>query len=420
MLESLDPDVFFLELESDVFVVDGASNSALYDLRVGNIFTLCESSREILRNFALNGFSKSSLLEKEKDFLDFLLKSKIVRLSKNASSFKSILDLKSKDKVKFCWIEVLKTCNLECQHCYEESSPKLKGEMSFDSFKHLCGNLVSSNIENIQFIGGEPLLLKSKLIEMIKFSRPLFREIEIFTNGMYINDEWVNIFKELDIKIALSIHSYLPEEHDKVTKQVGSFNKTIRGLHLLKDNNIRHRICGVEMRGINFGDNSSNDSPWFNIKKDSIRLSGRADFNKIDYSIFEKKAITRKKFEEPIKKSFIISNISGHNCFQTKIYVDTDLEVFPCVMERRRSHGNLKNDNLNRILNEEILNFNKDKIEGCKDCEFRYACFDCRPDSNGKTFKEKPWNCTYDPFTGKWTNLKEAYNKLFHSNPIPN
>ena len=45
---------------------------------------------------------------------------------------------------------------------------------------------------------------------------------------------------------------------------------------------------------------------------------------------------------------------------------------------------------------------NKDKIEECKECEFRYCCFDCRPDSNGKEINEKPWYCTYYPKEGRW------------------
>lgn len=35
----------------------------------------------------------------------------------------------------------------------------------------------------------------------------------------------------------------------------------------------------------------------------------------------------------------------------------------------------------NNIIKIEIKEFSKNKVDGCKDCEFRYACHDYRPDS---------------------------------------
>ena len=35
----------------------------------------------------------------------------------------------------------------------------------------------------------------------------------------------------------------------------------------------------------------------------------------------------------------------------------------------------------NNIIKREIQEFSKYKVDGCKDCEFRYACHDYRPDS---------------------------------------
>lgn len=35
----------------------------------------------------------------------------------------------------------------------------------------------------------------------------------------------------------------------------------------------------------------------------------------------------------------------------------------------------------NNIIKREIQEFSKDKVDGCKDCEFRYACHDYRLDS---------------------------------------
>ena len=46
----------------------------------------------------------------------------------------------------------------------------------------------------------------------------------------------------------------------------------------------------------------------------------------------------------------------------------------------------------------EMSRLSKDRIPGCKDCEFRYACFDCRPDAmeGSSDYLSKP-KCGYDP-----------------------
>lgn len=80
-------------------------------------------------------------------------------------------------------------------------------------------------------------------------------------------------------------------------------------------------------------------------------------------------------------------------------------------MERRVCHGNLNNKTLNEVLNKEIMLFNKDNIDVCKDCEFRYACHECRPDSYSGNIFEKPYYCTYNVYSGEWENLEECINK---------
>jgi predicted nucleotidyltransferase len=44
------------------------------------------------------------------------------------------------------------------------------------------------------------------------------------------------------------------------------------------------------------------------------------------------------------------------------------------------------------------------KINTCKDCEFRFACKDCRPlaFAENANISEKTPRCTYNPYEGKW------------------
>ena len=60
----------------------------------------------------------------------------------------------------------------------------------------------------------------------------------------------------------------------------------------------------------------------------------------------------------------------------------------------------------------DLAKMSKDRIEGCRDCEFRYACYDCRSDSNNGAFDGKPWYCTYNEKEAVWENEDGFIAKL--------
>lgn len=75
--------------------------------------------------------------------------------------------------------------------------------------------------------------------------------------------------------------------------------------------------------------------------------------------------------------------------------------------------GNLESHDLNEIVkHREIIEFwkiNKDSMETCRDCEFRYIC----PDGGipFKTAEDKYYtysqSCNYNPYTNKWIDARE-------------
>ena len=154
------------------------------------------------------------------------------------------------------------------------------------------------------------------------------------------------------------------------------------------------------MDNINIGEKCT-DLYSLRYDKDIVRMSGRANFSLLSDELIKKKLITKKSFQKPIQKTFVSRLISGHNCFKDRIYISSNLEIFPCVMERRLKHGIINKKN-KIVLDNNIRFFNKDNVNECSNCEYRYACFDCRPDSLSENFKEKPWYCTYNPIIGEW------------------
>ncbi len=94
-------------------------------------------------------------------------------------------------------------------------------------------------------------------------------------------------------------------------------------------------------------------------------------------------------------------------CLNRKISVDETGNIKNCP-SCEESFGNiLVNYDLKSILEDrnftKYWNINKDIIDICKHCEYRYICMDCRAYRiDNKNIKSKPLKCGYDPFSNKW------------------
>lgn len=100
-----------------------------------------------------------------------------------------------------------------------------------------------------------------------------------------------------------------------------------------------------------------------------------------------------------------------NSCLHKKIAIDVNGNIKNCP-SMSQDFGNVKNTTLEETLQhpdfKKYWNLTKDKIEVCKDCEFRYICTDCRAyteltsnNSDGLDIS-KPLKCGYDPYSGEW------------------
>lgn len=343
--------------------------------------------------------------------LNLLTQENIIQISvkHRATSFS---DLKSGAlPIKFAWIEITTKCNLKCVHCYNESDIHCAEEMSISDYKDVIDSLVNLGVKNIQLIGGEPFVVSNeKLTAMLDYSVNKFESIEIFTNGTLLSSMWFEYFVKHRIKIALSVYSYESSMHDLVTGQTGSWDKTNQVIKELRKFGIEYRVCNVLMKNISLG--AKKESLYeLSEKKDIIRMSGRASFSLLTDDLIKQRLITKEHFQKPLRPTLCQRNCSGHNCFLNKIYISANKTVYPCVMERRISHCQISDDHKIN-LQDDILSLNKDRINGCKDCEFRYVCFDCRPDSLSGGLYDKPWYCTYHPENGVWDDVDSFISEL--------
>lgn len=399
----------YYALNKDVYLVRGAKKHCLYDLSNGNLYHITDPAAQIIAT-VINADAAPVLSEDQEAVITQLLEEQLLVQQAEKGKLTDIQSLRKSPMPYFSWIEVTRKCNLACSFCYEGSDPHCVERMSLKEFKYVADQLKENGIRQIQFIGGEPMILRDELRQMIDYCRDYFEFIEVYSNGVLINESWAQYFKNNNIYVALSIHSYIAEEHDRLTTVKHSHRKVLRGLNLLKQYKVKYRIGTVRSSSCNIGEKPAGTN--YTLKPKAPKVVGRADLSDYSLEMFKQKAITKATKQYKLNREAVITALSGHQCFSKDLYISSLLDVYPCVMERRMSHGNLKQKPLKDILNQDIIKFNKDKIEGCKDCEFRYGCFDCRPDSNGHGLDQKPWYCSYNAKTGEWADLEQMYEYL--------
>jgi SPASM domain peptide maturase of grasp-with-spasm system len=93
--------------------------------------------------------------------------------------------------------------------------------------------------------------------------------------------------------------------------------------------------------------------------------------------------------------------INWNSCLNRKISIDKNSQIKNCP-SMKTSYGNSNNLRLSSALRQKgfkrLWKINKDTIEVCQDCEFRYICTDCRAYVE-KGIRSKPTKCLYDPYS---------------------
>lgn len=423
-------------LNSNIYIVKGVKKHCIYDLNKGRLFSIDQEALDFIERIT----SKEELQQTEnpllKQLIDYKIITEISGIVNTSSSFIDILNEKNDKELEadvslsevhdkeqavrpgitFVWIELTQACNLCCLHCYNEADfnnhAAGKKSMSLSDFKYAIDEIEKLGVRRIQLIGGEPFVLGSRLKEMLEYIKGKFDFVEIFTNGTLLREEDFKMLTENNVsRVALSVYSNIASEHDKVTKVSGSHEKLMKTIRKLEEHNIPYRIANIRMKGIDAGTNSNgpiNEKSGY----DFVRLSGRGNLQLYNKDLLRDKLITKERFTKKLNPETVKNNIKYNHCFSSRLYIDMNLNVYPCVMERRVMHGNIQKQSIREILKDELIFLTKDKIDDCRYCEYRYACYDCRPDSLSGKLRGKPWYCTYDPYNGEWYDIEEFINKL--------
>jgi radical SAM protein with 4Fe4S-binding SPASM domain len=135
-------------------------------------------------------------------------------------------------------IELTHRCNLQCYYCFQKKHPK-PDERTTEQWEAAFRDLAAAGTLYLTFSGGEPFLRKD-ILTLVERARGLSCAVSLITNGTLLTPEIVARMAELSVlDVGVSLHAARPVVHDELTGVPGSFEKTMRGIDLLREAGIK-------------------------------------------------------------------------------------------------------------------------------------------------------------------------------------
>lgn len=129
-------------------------------------------------------------------------------------------------------------CNFKCIHCWVEGSGEKKVTVDLNKVFKFIKERKEEGLRCVKITGGEPLIYKNSLIEIIKFCNSLGIRNDIETNGYLIDNELISVFKDYKVNLGISLNGYNSETNDKFTLKSGSFEKAVENIKKCIENKI--------------------------------------------------------------------------------------------------------------------------------------------------------------------------------------
>jgi radical SAM protein with 4Fe4S-binding SPASM domain len=126
---------------------------------------------------------------------------------------------------------ITRACNLRCLHCHVSAREPMPDELTLKEAIHTIDEMHSLGTQAVIFSGGEPLLRKDFVLQLIEHCDDLGIIPAMLSNGLLMTPQTVLELQEAGLKaVGLPIDSVVPEKHDHLRNVPGSFGKTLQAI----------------------------------------------------------------------------------------------------------------------------------------------------------------------------------------------
>lgn len=324
----------------------------------------------------------------------------------------------------FARFHLTQRCQLECIHCYTNSSPHLPRdkELSTARWIQLVDDFADNGGQKILFTGGEALVHPG-CIPIMRRAHERGLDVMLFSNGILI-PRHIDVLKQIVNTVQISIDGPSAETHDEV-RGPGSFKKAMRAIRMLLDAGIKTRISTVVM--MNNWPAIQRDLPTFMggfADTDvTFRISyGAMPFGRganLDHSLDTDEV--RRFVDEQLRRSGkgddrdflpnVTQRVSGCG-YAEQLVIAPDGIVYPChLMSGALGHvDDLPLKEITRYLTRTAEAFDVDHRKGCSTCDLRHLCGgSCRVEDEMYTGSRLSTTCTPDDKLRKKRFLVRRY-----------
>ncbi len=144
-------------------------------------------------------------------------------------------------------LELTYRCNESCIHCYLPETqgardPRPQDELSAEEWGRALEEMAGAGTLYLTLTGGE-VLLREDFPRILEIARGLSFAVDIYTNATLLTPEMADLWAALEVH-GVGVSCYSPEAawHDRVTRLPGSFERTMRGVRLLRERGIQVKL----------------------------------------------------------------------------------------------------------------------------------------------------------------------------------
>lgn len=138
-------------------------------------------------------------------------------------------------------LDVTRRCNLRCRHCFNYSGEGyVPFELDDDTLLSVCHQIRELPIESVCLCGGEPLIRKDLVLQMVSVLSQSQITVNMTTNGMLMTDDIAMKLKSAGIgNVQISVDG-VGESHNWLRNNSDAFGAAISAIKTLVE-------CGIDV-----------------------------------------------------------------------------------------------------------------------------------------------------------------------------
>ena len=252
-------------------------------------------------------------------------------------------------------------CNMSCEFCYAMDEKFLNQEdLTHEEMLDLLQACKDANVFKISWSGGEPLI-RNRFMEIIQHADELGFSQSVITNGMAINQKWIDCFKKCSIGLQLSLHEYNDPVFWKKCEML-SENEIDFVIDVVMENKLLGMVDGVVKKSKDVGARVLKFGPIIPMGKaeGNIRINEYREVLKKLLSEIEENRLSGiqivTQFDKPRVNEMSSRFLTREDLLceggRTLLYIDSNGDAYPCPLFKSYNEyrcGNAKTDSIKSI-----------------------------------------------------------------------